>query len=384
MEYVFVSGMFRSGTTLLARMLNTHSQIVFASDPMRPLFNSYRHTIADDRYKNCHDRYDPLGDYFLKDIMLLKQILASDLNARIDETLNDLFEIVVGQAKAYSGLWASTLQVKRDIKTYKELIQYFLVHIENTYVENKAIEVVGFKEVWANEMVPAFLNSFPDSKSIIVVRDPRDVTASNNSTPAKYPLFFLGRQWRKLAFLGKYIEKQYPGRVLLLRYEDLVENPEQVVKSLCSFVEVPFESSLLDPSNYVDGNNKPWKQNTKYGYKAKQTINKNSLGKWRTILERSDLLIIELIARDWMEIYGYDTSISLSTLIKEPASSFRRWPNRELSGWIRAHSFDENNDSFASEIIREKLRLQYIYSDLHLTDEDDFSLQSSKCAIFME
>ena len=134
----------------------------------------------------------------------------------------------------------------------------------------------------------------------------------------------------------------------------------------------------------MDGNNKPWKQNTNYSNKEDQTINQNSLEKWQTILDHSDIRMIELIAKDWMDIYGYNTSLSLSELEKSSDLCFRKWPTKNLSEWIKPYSFDENNSIFASEILIEKLRLHYVYSGQGFTDEDEFSIQSSRFVSFME
>ena len=58
-----VSGMFRSGTTMFARMLHANPNIVCASDPFAPLFKSYRNTIAQDMIQDF-DIQSPLNDYY--------------------------------------------------------------------------------------------------------------------------------------------------------------------------------------------------------------------------------------------------------------------------------------------------------------------------------
>ena len=152
---------------------------------------------------------------------------------------------------------------------------------------------------------------------------------------------------------------------------------EEEVKRLCAFLEVDFELELLDVSNYLDGDNKPWKQNTNYDYKTKPFINVDSLHRWQTVLERSDLLLIELITRDWMEKYSYKTQYSPAELIEADTGDFRRWHTAGLSEWIRPFSFDEDEAVFEGEIIKEKLRLHFLYSNGCATDKDHFALQMS-------
>ena len=63
--YLLASGIFRSGTTWLARALNANKNISFESDPIAPLFNSFRYDVAKQFNKNKNiNRFSPLDDYF--------------------------------------------------------------------------------------------------------------------------------------------------------------------------------------------------------------------------------------------------------------------------------------------------------------------------------
>jgi len=69
---LFISGMFRSGTTLLARMLNAHSHIVLASDPLFEFFKSFRNEVY--RQNNIQINSDtPLGANFKSDHNFIKK-----------------------------------------------------------------------------------------------------------------------------------------------------------------------------------------------------------------------------------------------------------------------------------------------------------------------
>jgi hypothetical protein len=375
MDYVFITGMFRSGTTLLARMFNAHSRIACASDPMRPLFNSFRYTIAEEEYKRTHSRSDPLDDYFLSNTGLLRKILKADFEVALEEDTRELFQAVKERAMPFSGLWAASLDSHLDFGTYRDFMVYGLDHICAVYRGNKKIGITAFKEVWSNEFIPAFITSFAGAKAVVLIRDPRAVTASNMASGGKYPLFFLIRQWRKLAFLADYLKKEWAGEVHLLKYEDLVEDPEAEVRKLCRFVGVPFEEELLDITNFADGDNKRWRQNTNYGYRTEQRINRDSLDRWRKALKRPELLEIELIARDWMENFDYAPLYPLNALLGSHFSEYRRWPSSELSQWIRPYSFDEKEDIFAVEVAKEKARLLAAYTETELADGDRFLLQ---------
>ena len=79
---LFVTGIFRSGTTLLARMLNTHKSICMASDPFAPIFKCFRNEIAQKKKGGFFDNHSPLNDYYFNDEqkILFKSIQSQNFN----------------------------------------------------------------------------------------------------------------------------------------------------------------------------------------------------------------------------------------------------------------------------------------------------------------
>ena len=65
-KYLFVTGMFRSGTTLLARSLGAHPKIISASDPYFEFFKHIRNIFYGNIFAKLHDPKSPLDDNFLK------------------------------------------------------------------------------------------------------------------------------------------------------------------------------------------------------------------------------------------------------------------------------------------------------------------------------
>ena len=204
MEKLFISGMFRSGTTFLARMLNVHSKIACASDPLRPLFNSFRFEFK----KNQRGYFDPLEDYFLNNNDILQEILDSNLNKKISIPNELLLKTILHSAMPYSGKWTKKFDKNKTFSNYSDFIEYSLNLIHQIY-GNQDTKIIAFKEVWTNEFIPSFLNTFSNSKAIILLRDPRAVVAFNIVSGEKYPIFFLARQWRKLAFLSQIIKERF-------------------------------------------------------------------------------------------------------------------------------------------------------------------------------
>ena len=73
--------MFRSGTTLLGRMLNAHPYITIASDPYLPFFKMFRTKIAENLGMAIPVE-QPLNDYYFSQdqVQLFKQIQQASFN----------------------------------------------------------------------------------------------------------------------------------------------------------------------------------------------------------------------------------------------------------------------------------------------------------------
>lgn len=275
----------------------------------------------------------------------------------------------------YSGLWARSLPDLRLGMTYADAIQLFLQHIKEVYGTGRDIQITAFKEVWTNEFIPAFLRTFPGSKALILVRDPRAVAASNNVTSAKYPIIFMARQWRKLAFLSQCLVKDYPQNVLVLRYEDLVQAPEESMRQSCTFLDLPFDLGLLEGDRYVDGDLQPWQQNTNYTCQGAKEINQTSLTKWQKMLDETDIRLIELIAADLMQTFNYTPQYNFDELLTTQIQQVKRLGLADLAKWIRPYSFDENDETFETMLLLEKIRLAGVRLGLKLTSEEKLRIQ---------
>ena len=92
---LFISGMFRSGTTLLARMLNSHPSICVASDPFASIFKSFRNEIAIEHIGSKYDKDSPYDDYYYSNQHIFTSIQKRCLelplvNHNIDEIQNKI------------------------------------------------------------------------------------------------------------------------------------------------------------------------------------------------------------------------------------------------------------------------------------------------------
>jgi hypothetical protein len=173
------------------------------------------------------------------------------------------------------------------------------------------------------------LGVFPEARIIAMQRDPRAIIASHFKTPWRAAMPDLtpsfvrrrtrmhaaardARQWAKL--YGEVLPRlARDPRVMCLRYEDLVADPAEAVKRVCTFVGESFAPAMLDerggePSFYpgAAGWKKGWAEWT-VGHlaQAREPVSAVSLEKWRSELAPGEVAVIEALAAPVMARLGY-------------------------------------------------------------------------------
>lgn len=298
--------MFRSGTTLLGRMLHAHPSVAVASDPYRPVFNFFRSQIARELSLDVPPSA-PLGDYYFdpQRRRLFKAIQKSSLEKPIKYDIDSIRSEAAKHGKPLSPRIADNINQLTGA-TWSELLGSMLRLIRGYYGSNSE-QIIGFKEVWTDEFVPLLCRSEYDFKCIHIVRDPRAVSASKNvGGEGQYPWWFLGRQWRKLASLARTYSGNmgFSDRVFVLRFEDLVANPGETTRKICHFLGVSVSDAMTDPSRYVDGRGDEWRQNTNYG-EGQEKFDTGAIDRWRSHLQPQEVRAVESLCWPEMTLYDY-------------------------------------------------------------------------------
>ncbi|MEJ3747591.1 sulfotransferase [Actinomycetes bacterium KLBMP 9797] len=96
---------------------------------------------------------------------------------------------------------------------------------------------------------------WPDARFIFLLRHPAAIVDSWARARPK------GGREAALASVGKYVAALNEARTVLpgrtVRYEELVTDPEGQIRSLCDFLEVEWEPTMLDYGRFDHGNIKP-------------------------------------------------------------------------------------------------------------------------------
>lgn len=363
--------MFRSGTTTMARALNAHPDIAFASDPFLPFFKKLRSNLSQELGHRIPVS-DPLSDYYFSEHGLDLLTAISDADPERPFSPGDFAEIAESVRQCCVQYSASLTPYLDNLRgaTYRDYLRSMLEQIDACYGGGSRA-ISGFKEVWATEFVPFFLRADASAKAVIMMRDPRAVCASKNSTSENYPWTFLCRQWRKLAVIAKWCETQMPDRVMVIRLEDLVREPEPETRRLSDFLGVDWHPDLADPSSYRDGGGAPYKQNTSYEGGAAR-FNTGTLEKWRQKLAPETVEFIDYICGPEMGLYGYAVDKASPDRVDDFVSNPPLIDDEAMAKWIRP--FASNAPEAVSRELKQEALRDRLMSDGLPSDSRDARL----------
>lgn len=143
---------------------------------------------------------------------------------------------------------------------------------------------------------------FPNARIIAMQRDPRAVVASmNRFAAAGHDTALNSRLWSDVWTKGREIlhNSVAEDQRLTVCYEDMVQDPEQVIGEVCLFLGEDFSPSMLSfgesASDYLS---------TLHSTMISQPIRENTT-KWRRELDDRQLAEVERICNSPMEALGY-------------------------------------------------------------------------------
>ena len=180
----------------------------------------------------------------------------------------------------------------------------------------------------------ALLELYPAAHVVHIVRDPRAVMASQKkrwqrrrlaSTTSRVPSYeslrvwvnyhpyTIARLWSRATAEALALE-DHP-RVTLVRFEDLVREPEASVRHLCERIGIGYEPGMLDVGQVNSSH-----QSSVGG--MRRGLNSDAIEKWQDVLSPAETDITERMCAPWMRRFGYAPR----------APRIRAWPAR---AWYR-------------------------------------------------
>lgn len=222
-DVFFVIGSGRSGTTLVRRILMSSPHVHIPPE----LHVVGRMVATYDRY--AHLPWDRVVSLCLAQLAFHPEFVRFEMD--LGPVARALCRLPAGQrsfaAIIIAVLRAHAVSVGRDGAT-----------------------ILGEKTPNTTEHVHAVHATIPAARFIHVVRNGLDVAASFAEADM-FPLDVAARLWVRRTRITRRFAARHPEACLTVRYEDLVTDPEPVVRSLAAFLDLPPETLDLDRVDHV-------------------------------------------------------------------------------------------------------------------------------------
>ncbi len=290
---LFICGVSRSGTTLLATILDSHSQITLGYELIpRPLPDPPKLlkqldeglALAKGNFSKCGSKlrqkgYTDAGQWLSR-------------CHRAGATESDVREILDN---------AGSLGLHR-IYTLVERLK--LAHLIARKVSLKnGTALYGFK--YTNSLYGLGHNLFPKGYFMSIVRDPRDVAASQKERGFGRSVKEICNDWNRHNDAFMKFNKQNGGLSKIVRYEDLVTQPQRVITELFEDLPVHPEPGVFkfyESKATIHDSRHPNVKNLKKDFFT------HSIGRWKNQLSKGDVSTVEKICRKNMELFRYETN----------------------------------------------------------------------------
>ena len=288
MRHVFVCGRSRTGTTLLATILDSHPQISMGYElvptdlpPLPAALGHLRRALAE-------DPADPSA-------LLRRDPVTADLG---------LFVLHASWARVGPEELAGMLQDRvaaghTGAPGTRQAARLAMAVVERKR-EKEGASLSGFKV--ATSKFGTFRRLFPDSTFLAIVRDPRDVVASQQGRGFRRSPEEMAENWRSFYARFRRFARLHPGHTLVVRYEDLAADPEPQYARIFGRLGLPYEDEVR---RYWDS--KASIHHTRHN-NAKAVAREpftSSLGRWRQDLLPADVATVTRVCGGLMARFGY-------------------------------------------------------------------------------
>ena len=257
---VFIMGMPRSGTTLLQAIL-CNSGIYFPV-PETHFFSRVTYGL-------------PRSNFSVEDRKQIRRVLINKARIEVDRE------------------FPYQLHSKKEIFEY--LIGVYNTNNKKTFLEKTPRHVFFYSEI---------LEYYPDAKFICMIREPKNVVSSILKIPTKRrkSIITVALLYNKIS--NAILNIRPNNNVLVINYEDLTDQTNITVKTICEFLNIPYDSKLVDnvaaPPEIVSVH-EAWKNRNI----DLRNIQKNDPDRWQKTLNKSQANMVDFITQSCAFKFGY-------------------------------------------------------------------------------
>jgi hypothetical protein len=298
---IFIVGPGRSGTTLMRSILSAHSRIA-----VTPETHFMARADANGLVNGAPSDFETFWSRYIAWVRFQDLDIDPDRCRMLIEERGD---------RSFRGIFDVVLTV---------------------YLERTGKARVGEKTPGHSLYLDQLLNWYPDAQVIVMQRDPRAVVASQlgtayvqeRMTPAarrsawiygarRYQVAWYARNWCN-HFEDRLRRFDGDRRFHRVIYERLVSTVEDEVRAVCNFLNEPFEHTMLTdrgrdsvplPSGRA-ANERLGEWQREHHARTREPITADSLQKWRSILRRPEVAMIEGHCGASMVRLGYSPTVT--------------------------------------------------------------------------
>lgn len=288
----FIVGVNRSGTTLLRMMLDAHPELAM-----------------------------PPETHF---IPALSEELKTHKRAGAPMTPEQVTDFLVAHRR-WGDFGLDPDELLASLRDQKKMRPKFILRaFYGLYAKKQGKSRCGDKTPGYVKQMGIVQRSLPEARFIHLIRDGRDVAlsregriSSEEMSVERHALIWkrrINRARRQVRRLEYYVE---------VRYEDLVRDPEQALRKICEFIELPYDPAMLDYHEHsgerlqeIDrdlddedgGALRPAEERMEAHSLVTEEPQEDRIDRWRTDMPPEDIAEFEAIAADLLEDLGYEVA----------------------------------------------------------------------------
>jgi Sulfotransferase family len=283
---IFVRGLSRSGGTLVVTLLDAHRDVAMSYE----------------LYPNLLESDDSVDE-----TALAREMAAAD-NLRVAQKRapTERFGLFVVRCER-GGL---------DNRAFAAALRTVLAEglsLKRLGGRMRMIELCGVakairagKSIWGMKLTGGYedyLAAWPNARFINVLRDGRDVLASQiNSTRAQRLPQQVAKAWLNTHERFERLVAERPHQAYVIRYENLAHQPEKELRTLCEFLDLEWDDALL---RHHQQDLTVFNARHISRERVASPIDTAKIGRWRNELKPDELAAFLSVAQNGLWRFGY-------------------------------------------------------------------------------
>jgi Sulfotransferase family len=287
---VFPCGLSRSGTTLLATILDSHRDISLGYELIPPWMPAPLELLA------LLDEGIKLGG----SAELAGKALRESGHAEMGKFIMRCFRAGLSEADLRAVMDALAQEGCLAVETIEERLR--IAHrIAARKREIRGTRYYGFKlNISAFDLAYGL---FPNSRLVYIVRDPRDVVASQIERKFERSVEDICRAWNRYTTSLDRFVTAHPDAGHVIRYENLVRAPEVTIRSMFDFLPMEIDENVF---RFYDSAASVHRAGHPNAEMLKRDFFTTSIGRARNELEAKVIADIEHLCAEGMQRLGYE------------------------------------------------------------------------------